>query len=133
MDAYERFRRGLLRHIAVEERVLFPFAKRRLGEPLPGVELLRAEHSAIGRLLCYRPNQRLLDDVRALLGPHNEREEGHGGVYAHLERVAADDVESLVAEVLAFGGVRPAPYRDEGGAPTAAEALAWAKRGKGLC
>lgn len=132
LDAWERFRRGLLRHIAVEERVLFTFVKRRLGEPLPGVERLRAEHSAIARLLCYRPDRRLLEGVRALLGPHNEREEGPDGVYARCEEVAGADLEALVADVRAFGDVKPAPYREESGAPTADEALAWALRGKGL-
>lgn len=132
MEVYERFRAGLLRHIAIEEKLLFPLLKRQMSALVPAIELLRAEHSAIARLLCYRPDARLLDDVRGLLAPHNEREEGADGIYAHAERAAGDTLDALVDDVAAFGDVRPAPYREASGAPTAAEALAWAKQGKGL-
>src|SRR5690606_23646384 len=108
LPAYEAFRAGILRHIAVEERVLFAFVKRRRGEHLEGVPLLRAEHSAIARLLCFRPDAALLDEVRKLLAPHNEREEGATGIYARCEEIAGDDVESLARQVASFGAVRPA-------------------------
>lgn len=132
MEAFELFRAGLLRHIAIEEKLLFTLLKRRAPELVPDVELLRAEHSAIARLLCYRPDARLIDDVRALLGPHNAREEGDEGIYAAAERAAGDELEALTREVVAFGAIRPAPYRETRDAPTAEEALAWAKSGKGL-
>lgn len=132
MEPYERFRAGLLRHIAIEEKLLFPLLRRRDPERALDIDLLRAEHSAIARLLCYQPTPRLLDDVRALLGPHNVREEGAEGIYAATERAAGDELEALVRSVEAFGAVKPAPYREASGAPSGEEALAWAKSGKGL-
>jgi Hemerythrin HHE cation binding domain len=33
--AYDQFRRGLLRHIAMEEKVLLPAAERARGAPIP--------------------------------------------------------------------------------------------------
>jgi hypothetical protein len=46
-EAFEEFRSGLLRHIAIEEKILLPDARRRRnGESLPLSERLRIDHGA---------------------------------------------------------------------------------------
>src|SRR5262245_30995230 len=50
--AYAAFRRGLLRHIAMEEKILLPTAQRaRGGKPLPLAGRLRLDHGALAALL----------------------------------------------------------------------------------
>ena len=47
LDAYEAFRAGLLRHLAIEEKLLFPAAKAARGAPLSQMPVIRAAHAEI--------------------------------------------------------------------------------------
>lgn len=59
-DAFARFRAGLLRHIAVEEKVLLPAARRaRGGEPVARAYDLRVDHAALTSLLVPTPDVEL--------------------------------------------------------------------------
>ncbi|MGI0140386.1 MAG: hemerythrin domain-containing protein [Thermoplasmata archaeon] len=83
---YHQFADGLIRHIAAEEELLFPFFERYSGPHEPGlIDLLRREHEEIRESLAQ-----LLDAVdlgrtdlgfaatalRNALWAHNAREEG---------------------------------------------------------
>lgn len=57
LDAYEAFRRGLLRHVGMEELLLIP-----------------------------APTPKILAVIRAVLEPHNRMEEEEGGLYAQCEK-----------------------------------------------
>ena len=95
--AYAEFRRGLLRHIGMEEKILFPAAQRaRGGEPLPEAGRLRLDHGALAALLVPSPTPAILHTIRAILARHNAIEEGMDGVYAACERLAGVDLHSLV-------------------------------------
>src|SRR5690606_1000117 len=81
-EAFAAFRAGLLRHIAIEEKLLWPAARRARGDrPLEQARALRIEHAALGSLLVPTPDAALCDEIRSLLGAHDAREEGEGGVY----------------------------------------------------
>jgi hypothetical protein len=96
-EHYEQFRGGLLRHIAMEEKVLLPYARsRRGGEPLAMAAALRADHGGIAKLLTSRPSPALLSEVRALLGRHNALEEGAQGLYAACDALAGEDAPAVV-------------------------------------
>lgn len=111
--AWQEFRAGLLRHIAIEEKVLLADAKRRRdGTPLPAAAQLRLDHAAIASMLAATPAPWLLAELRALLDAHNAVEEGAEGVYAQCERLAGEDLASLEARVLAVPPVRLAPCID---------------------
>jgi hypothetical protein len=58
--AYADFRRGLLRHIGMEEEeILLPAAQRtRGGEPLPAAARLRLDHGALAALVPTPPGHR---------------------------------------------------------------------------
>jgi len=76
------FRAGILRHIGMEEKVLFVAARRaRGGEPLDLAARLRVDHGAIAALLVPTPTPALVAEILSVLGPHNRREEEPGGVY----------------------------------------------------
>jgi hypothetical protein len=58
-EAFEVFRGGLLRHIALEEKFLLPAARNaRGGEPLPVARRLRVDHGAIASLLVPTTSSR---------------------------------------------------------------------------
>jgi hypothetical protein len=112
-SAYAEFRAGLLRHIAIEEKVLLPDARRRRsGEPLPVARQLRADHAALASLLVPTPTHAILDEIRGILDGHNPLEEGPDGLYAICERLAGLEVEDLAARVQAVPEVPIAPHFD---------------------
>jgi hypothetical protein len=89
--AYLEFRGGILRHIAMEERVLMPAAKQaNAGKPLPVVPRLRLDHHAIALLVIPTPTPELLRTLAEVLAPHNV-----------LERLAVEGVDALYARMLA--------------------------------
>lgn len=112
-DAYAEFRRGLLRHIAMEERVLLPQARRlRGGRPLPVARQLRADHAALAALLVPSPTPEILRTIRRILDSHDRLEEGPDGAYAACEQLLGADAAALVARLEAVPDVPVAPHVD---------------------
>jgi hypothetical protein len=113
MVTYAEFRRGLLRHIAMEEKVLLPFARARNGgEPLAMASALRTDHGQMAKLLVPTPTPALCDQLRALIARHNALEEGPAGLYATCDAMAGEDVEPLVDRLRAQPEVPVAPHYD---------------------
>jgi Hemerythrin HHE cation binding domain len=114
LDAFGAFRAGILRHIAMEEKVLFPAARRaRGGEPLPLAARLRVDHGAIASLLVPTPTREIVADLLSVLGPHNRREEEPGGVYEQCdEALGAVGAATLVEQLRAFPEIPLNPYND---------------------
>jgi len=90
-EAFAAFRKGLLRHIGLEEKILLPAAREALGRPVEGADRLRANHMKIVALMVPSPTHALVAQLREILVPHNEFEEAPGGVYEACERLAAGD------------------------------------------
>jgi hypothetical protein len=133
-EAFERFRARLLRHIAIEEKLLFPAARRAGAGPalLERLQRLRVEHAAITTLLVPTPDAALIDELRRALGPHDTVEEAPGGVYQECEALIGDGSGALLQQVLAYPQVKVARHVDRpGSVRTLAEALARAQRIEG--
>lgn len=112
-EAYEAFRRGLLRHIAMEEKVLLPEARRlRGGDPLPVAKQLKADHAALAALLVPTPTHEILTTIRRILVEHNPLEEDPGGLYEQCEQLAGADVSALVERVMHMPEVPVAKHFD---------------------
>jgi Hemerythrin HHE cation binding domain len=112
-EVYARFRRGLLRHIAMEEKVLLPFARtKRGGEPLPIATSLRTDHGRIAKLLVPTPSHELIDELRAALGKHNALEEGPRGLYASCDALAGTEAADVVARLAVQPAVPAAKHYD---------------------
>jgi hypothetical protein len=110
---YAAFRKGLLRHIGMEEKIMLPAAQRaRGGGPLPAAARLRLDHAALAALLVPTPTPAIVAALRAILADHNAVEEGPEGVYAACERLVGDAVDPLVAALRAAGDVPVAPHVD---------------------
>lgn len=108
---YLEFRRGLLRHIGIEERLLFPEVRKREGTTA-AVEQLHRDHAALAALLVPRPDTASIRQIRAILDEHNPLEEGPHGLYQHVEMLVGDDLETLMAALEAFPETRVAAYSD---------------------
>jgi hypothetical protein len=113
MDAFESFRGGLLRHIAMEEKVLLPEARRlRNGEPLAIARQLRADHAALAGLLVPTPTREIIATIRSVLSEHNPLEEGPGGLYEACEGLADTGGDALITRVRAMPEVPLARHFD---------------------
>jgi len=129
-EPYDAFRAGLLRHIALEEKILLPAARRaRGGEPLHMARRLRVDHGAITSLLVPTPTPEVAAEIRSILEPHNLAEEEPGGLYETCDLLLAGQADELLDRMRAYPEVRVAPYQDGPGVHrTAASALASSAR-----
>jgi hypothetical protein len=127
---FDAFRAGLLRHIALEEKIRLPAARTaRGGEPLPIARRLRVEHGAITSLLVPTPAPEIAAELRSILEPHNVAEEEPGGLYQACDLLLAGQAEALLARMRAYPEVKVARYQDGPSAHrTAAAALASSAR-----
>lgn len=113
LDPFEEFRAGILRHIGMEEKVLFVAAREaRGGDPLPVAARLRVDHGAIASLLVPTPTAALVAEIVSVLTPHNRREEEEGGVYDACDEALGAAAVDLVKELEAFPAVPLKPYND---------------------
>lgn len=96
-EAYRQFRAGLLRHIGMEEKILFVAAQEANGgEPLPVQAKLRLDHGALTSLMVLPPSVALTKVIRRVLELHDEIEEKPGGMYDACELLARHRTEALL-------------------------------------
>jgi hypothetical protein len=114
LAAFDDFRAGLLRHIGIEEKLLFPAIRAaRAGEAHPDWRRLRIDHGALTSLLVPPPNEALVDEIRSILEPHNVIEEGPGALYEGCDAVLGpEEASALLERMRNYPPVKVAPYRD---------------------
>lgn len=129
--AFESFRARLLRHIAIEEKVLFPAVQEALGgQPLARRRLVRVEHAAMTSLLVPTPDLALVRELRRLLEPHDALEEGPGGIYQEcVAALGGDGWRDVLARARSYPPIKVAGHFDgRGTVRTASAALEKARR-----
>lgn len=113
VDTYEIFRAGLLRHIAMEEKVLLPAARRlRGGVALPIAKQLRADHAALASLLVPTPTREIMIAIRSVVTEHNPLEEDPGGMYDICDQLVGSELNALLARLRATPEVPLARHFD---------------------
>jgi hypothetical protein len=110
--AYAQFRSGLLKHIAMEEKILLPAARKLRGEPLAVAAKLRLDHGALTALLVPSPTARVVAAIQAILKLHNPLEEDPGGMYDQCEELAGAEAEQILEQLRAAREVRVVPNVD---------------------
>ena len=109
VESYEDFRSVLLRHMAMEERVLSPETQRFSRDPIPELKRMRTDHGKIAVLLAATPTPEVLDQLRTILTEHDRFEEEPGGLYEICERMLGSDLERVFDLMLEVPPVRVRP------------------------
>jgi len=104
---YEAFREGLLRHIGIEQKILFPIVN-----DWPVVERLHLDHGALAALLVPTPTPAILAAIQTILENHNPLEEGNDGLYEQCERRLGARTAVVLKQIQTFPPVRVAPNVD---------------------
>lgn len=113
-QAYESFRRGLLKHVGMEEMILLPAAKRLRGTPLELAAKIRLDHGALTALMIPSPTPAVLKAVRAILTEHNRLEEQAGGLYEQCEEALGAEAPKVLEALKNAPDIPPAPHVDSG-------------------
>ena len=120
MDSYHQFRTGLLTHIKMEEKVLFPSAQKANGNnPIPLAAQLRLEHGAITSLMVPPPTPALVKVIQYILDKHDLREEESGGMYDICENLTSNQTQEILE---ALRNTTPVPLHPHNETPFALEA-----------
>lgn len=102
MAYFLQFRSGLFRHIKMEEKILFPAAKKaNLAVTEELIPQYRLEHGALTALLVPPPTANLIKVIRYILEIHDLAEEEPGGLYDVCEALTQGQTENLLAQLKA--------------------------------
>lgn len=113
MESYAEFRKGLLRHIAMEERTVLPTMSRLQGGNAPALsERIRLDHSALVALLVPPPTSSIVATIRSILKVHDDLEEREGGLYQLVEQLAANDLDAMLVKLKATPDVPVVPHNE---------------------
>lgn len=120
---YHQFRTRLLKHIKMEEKILFPSAQKSNGNvPLPLAAKLRLDHAALTSLMVVPPSDKVIKVLRYILDKHDLLEEEPGGMYDVCERLTEGETNTLLQQLEKVAEVPVHPFNE------AAYALDVAKR-----
>ena len=113
-ESYHEFRKGLLRHISMEEKIVLPaIARWQGGKKAAIAERLRLDHGALVSLLAPTPTLSIMLTIRSILEVHNELEEREGGLYKLLEDMAGPEMEQILAQLESAPPVAVLPNNDK--------------------
>jgi hypothetical protein len=113
MESYAEFRKGLLRHIAMEEKMVLPAIAHLQGsEQVALVGRLRLDHGALVALLVPPPDTSIVLTIRSILQHHNALEEQEGGLYQLFEQFAGPDTERLLAQLRTAPDIPVLPHNE---------------------
>jgi hypothetical protein len=109
-EEYQKFRAGLLRHIGLEERILFPAMALHGVAPVAGdLRRIRLDHGALAALLMVPPTPPVIALLRAILHLHDNFEERDGGIYRVCEELAGPRVRDVAIKLMSAPAVSAAP------------------------
>jgi len=110
---YHQFRTGLLKHIKMEEKILFPAAqKANENVPLPLAAKLRLDHAALTSLMVVPPSEEVIKVLRYILDKHDLLEEEPGGMYDVCERLTEGETNTLLQQLEKVAEVPVHPFNE---------------------
>src|SRR5262245_55238441 len=111
MECYADFRKRLLRHISIEEKILLPaIARWQGGSKAALAEQLHLDHGAIVSLMVPPPTASIVHTLRSLFAVHNPLEEDDGGFYDLFEKLAGPETETMLQQLKAAPDVPVLPH-----------------------
>ncbi len=100
LEYYHKFRTGLLKHIKMEENILFPAAQRANGgNPIPLAAKLRLDHGALTSLMAPPPTDDIVKVIRHILYYHDIAEEEPGGMYEVCEKLTESQTQEILNQL----------------------------------
>jgi hemerythrin superfamily protein len=115
-ELYLKFRHGLLRHIGIEEKVVFPaIASLSDREKSAITNRLRLDHGALVALLVPTPNPEIIRTLLSILEVHNNLEEKEDGIYHLLDSLNSDETAALLEKIENYPEVPMNPFNDKPG------------------
>ena len=113
MEAYSDFRKRLLRHISIEEKIVLPAIERwQGGKKAPMADRLHSDHGAIVSLMVPPPTRPLIRTLQSIFTAHNPIEEGEGGLYELFENLAGSEMDKYLELMKSAPEVRVLPHND---------------------
>jgi hypothetical protein len=110
---YSEFRSGLLKHIALEEKILLPaIQKANDGAHYPSAAQFRLEHGAIAALMVLPPSISVKNVLLGILEHHNKREELIPGLYHDCDSALVKSLEPIMQNVRNYPDVPLMPYNN---------------------
>ncbi len=120
LEYYQQFRCALLRHIGMEEKILFPAAKKVNPEVMSKlIPRFRLEHGALTSLMVPPPTDAIIRAIRHVLEKHDIAEEEPGGMYDVCEGLTHGQTQELLDQLAIVPEVPTLPLNP---APIAIEA-----------
>jgi hypothetical protein len=114
MEPYSEFRKGILRHISMEEKIVLPaIARWQFGTKAALAVRLRLDHGAIVSLLVPPPDPSIVFTLRSIFEVHNPLEEQEGGLYELLDRLAGPETEKTLHELQSSPAVPVLPHNEK--------------------
>ena len=114
LESYHEFRKGLLRHISMEEKIVLPSIARWLGGKKAAIgEQLHLDHGALVALFAPPPTPSIMLTMRTILDLHNALEEHEGGLYQLLQNMAGSEAEQILAQLKSAPPVAVLPNNDK--------------------
>lgn len=121
MKVFAEFRRGLLRHIGLEEKIILPaIARLQNGKQTEVAARLRLDHGALTALLVPTPSSGIIETILSILEVHNSLEEKEDGLYQLVEKLVAEEANSLLEKLMNAPEVLVLPHNDRPGIHDAA-------------
>ncbi len=112
-ESYSDFRSGLLKHIALEEKILFPsILKFQNGKQHKYAAQLRLEHGAFAALLVHSPAKLINQVFLAIIPNHNKLEEGADGIYLACDTLPGEWINEMFLKINEYPAVPAMPYND---------------------
>ncbi len=100
MNYYHQFRTRLLRHIKMEEKTLFPAAKKANHAIMQQlIPKYRLDHGALTALMVPPPTLSLIKVIRYILEKHDIAEEEPGGLYDVCEALTQGQTRELLGQL----------------------------------
>jgi hypothetical protein len=113
-EYYADFRKRLLRHISIEEKIVLPaIARWQSGQKAALAERLHLDHGAIVSLMVPPPSPSIILTLKSVFAVHNPLEEDAGGLYETFEELAGPETDSMLEELKSAPAVPVLPHNSK--------------------
>jgi hypothetical protein len=114
MECYADFRKRLLRHISIEEKIVLPaIARWQGGRKAAMADQLHLDHGAIVALMVPPPTMSIILTLKSVFETHNPLEENEGGLYDLFETMAGPETETMLTQLKAAPAVPVLPHNSK--------------------